>query len=386
MLKFERLDGKLIVGESSRNKQDAEMHNSHASQSNSPSAQSQHHNLHHHHSTNVPFNKKKKTNSRYPKYELVASFNVVFDFIFDKNITSPEQVTRMLNVKRSLAIFTAKNLDLATKFLESILGKEFASSEPQTSQKLKFNLEYLLVFLSSFFTSSSSNLLHSSSSYNSRASQSPSSANNSAHPVAASTNKSGSSSRGAFSFPPTLQFGTVHYLQNLYACGIATERQVQKAYFSFVSLLLDYANSIKSPQTNATKNDTLVENLIIRYDCFLVSFLDIDWETSDLRFVRDANVIGYLIKNASKCMPIDFYKSDAGLTPSQVLEDIFRLSREKFNESLCSGTACKSSEFQSPNSKLSVVEEESSFTKEEDTIEAKFKPENVKSSESSSTK
>ena len=109
--------------------------------------------------------------------------------------------------------------------------------------------------------------------------------------------------------------------------------------------------------------------------------MDIDWETNDLKFVHDLNVIAYLVKNASKCMPIDFYKSESGLTPSQVLEDIFRLSKEKFNESISSVAVTAATS--APNSKLSVVEEESSFNKEEDTTVKNLKTENQKTSETS---
>ena len=285
---------------------------------------------------------------------------MVFDFIFDKNINNLEQISKILITKRSLALLTTKNFNLAANFLSNFLRSKHHSDASVYTKKT--NLEYVLTFLSSFFAASSS--LQFSCSFS---------------PKFGSNFKS---KQSVFSFPPTLQFNAVHYLQNLYACGLHVELEVQKSYFKFLTILLDYTNSLKQAPVAELdccdlETKTLIDNLMIRFDCFVISFLDIDWELNDLKFVRDSNIIAYLIKNASKCMPIDYFKSDKGLTPSQVLEDTFRLSKEKFNESLnatsvsSSALSGKNSEFPSANrvSKLSSLEEEPSTTKAEDTAE-----------------
>jgi len=379
LLKFERLNDKNLnyeINKSNVTMKEADIVVSSSSTTN----QHNHQHLHHHHSANSVFNKKKK-GSRCPKYELVPAFNVVFDFIFDKNINNLELITSILNLKRSFALLITKNLKLASKFLSIFL------SAPH--DRKKNTLECLLTYLSNFFSASSS--LQFSSSYTLKPTTSTNSSSNlsNSNNTATASNKNLPNTKGVFSFPPTLQFGTVHYLQNLYACGIKVEQEVQNAYFKLLTLLINYSNSLKNPsmsmaaelKTDEMNQKILMENLIIRFDCFLISFLDIDWETNDLKFVHDLNVIAYLVKNASKCMPIDYYKSESGLTPSQVLEDIFRLSKEKFNESISSGAATAATS--APNSKLSVVEEESSFNKEEDAAVKNLKTENQKASETS---
>jgi hypothetical protein len=375
LLKFERLNDKTLnyeINKSNVTMKEADIVVSSINQHNP-----QH--LHHHHSANSVFNKKKK-GSRYPKYELVPAFNVVFDFIFDKNINNLEFITSILNLKRSFALLITKNLNLAARFLSIFI------SAPH--DRKKNTLECLLTYLSNFFSAPSS--LQFSSSYTLKPATSSSSSSNlsASSNNATASNKNLPNTKGIISFPPTLQFGTVHYLQNLYACGIKVEQEVQNAYFKLLTLLINYSNSLKKPlmsmaaemKADELNQKILMENLIIRFDCFLISFLDIDWETNDLKFIHDLNVIAYLVKNASKCMPIDYYKSETSLTPSQVLEDIFRLSKEKFNESISSAATAATSV---SNSKLSVVEEESSFNKEEDAAVKNLKTENQKTSETS---
>jgi hypothetical protein len=176
LLKFERLDEKTLSYEINKNQNNTMMRDSADLISTSLLNQNQTHsqpNHSNHHSANLLFGKKKKSNRGYPKYELVPTFNVVFDFIFDKNINNLEQINKILNLKRSLALVTTKNFNLAAKFLNSFLRSKRSTT--------KFNLEYVLTYLSSFFSSSPS--LQFSSSYNLKSNS-----------VSASTSASSSSS------------------------------------------------------------------------------------------------------------------------------------------------------------------------------------------------
>ena len=263
LLKFERLNEKTLNYEINKNNSMSMKDSEILASSTSVNHQHNQH-LHHHHSANSIFNKKKK-GIRYPKYELVPTFNVVFDFIFDKNINNLELITSILNLKRSLALLVTKNLDLASSFLSIFLSSPNENMENRT----KSTLEYVLTYLSSFFSSTSSPQCLSS--YNLKNATNSTTPNSNSNTNVLPNTIPPNNVKGMFSFPPTLQFGTVHYLQNLYACGITVEHEVQTSYFKFLTLLLNYSTYLKKPAISIEVDQkNLIENFLIFFFSFIV--------------------------------------------------------------------------------------------------------------------
>ena len=185
------------------------------------------------------------------------------------------------------------NLELATKFLGCI--GQTSTNNILDKRKVQKSLEGLLTFLSCFF------------------------GNN-------------------FEFKPyphTLQFKLIHYLQNLYGCGLEEESKIRNSYYKFVNLLLSIDGKLRGyiGSDRTGQNNDLLEWLHMRVNCFLINFLEMDWELYDWKFLSDSN-IGYLMRNTLGTMPIAHYVNDKSQSSCEVLEEAFSLSREVFDKRL----------------------------------------------------
>ena len=91
--------------------------------------------------------------TRLPKCDANSSFSLVFQFIFEDNEkyrSNLAKIQEILAAKKSRASIISKNLELTSKFLETMT---FNESSSQILDKLKVlrSLEFLLTFLGSFF-------------------------------------------------------------------------------------------------------------------------------------------------------------------------------------------------------------------------------------------
>lgn len=132
--------------------------------------------------------------------------------------------------------------------------------------------------------------------------------------------------------PPALKFKIIHYLQNLYGCGLEMENLVRTSYYKFINLLFSVENKFHCYLLNDKVGNALLERLNMRMNCLILNFLNVQWEIYDWKFLSDCNLIGYLLKNSINSMPIRQYTNERNQTPTQVLEDVFKLSREDFNK------------------------------------------------------
>jgi hypothetical protein len=247
---------------------------------------------------NKPKNKNKMSSSipllnRLPKFDSLPTLNLIYEFIFDQQINNLENIQTILNYKLENAILISDNFDLATQFLENILAKNQIEIN---SDKFLNILEYLLTFLSNFFDKTS---------------------------IDQSGSKLGK-------FPPTLQFNSNHFLQNLYGCGLEQEKNVRNSYFKFLSLILSIDDTNKLI-IDSNQSNSLLERLKLRLDCFTISLLNIDWDLFDLKFLENFKIISYLLRSSFYSMPIRHFKCEKNQTNSEILEEVFKLSKETFN-------------------------------------------------------
>lgn len=229
-----------------------------------------------------------------PKIESKLT-NLIYKFIFDQDILRVDSLEQILIIKKQNSELAHKNFDIASKFIQNLI---------QSCVNDQFKYELVLLFLSSFFSTNSSTKFtkFDSSSVKDQA--------------------------NAF-FPSNLRPIMIHYLQNLYGCGLEKELLVQKSFYNFVEILLNFSKQFDKEYYQLSKND---KDRYIRLKCFVTCLLDIDWELKDLKFVTDLNLYGYLAKNMIISMPICEYKDERQLTPSDILEDFFDLSKEKFEQ------------------------------------------------------
>lgn len=224
--------------------------------------------------------------SRLPKYNGPNSFNLLFQFIFDNELNDLDKIQQILAAKKANALLIARNFELANKFLENATDSTILDK-----RKVLRSLEFLLTFLSNFFGSCDVPSL----------------------------------------CPTTLRYKPVHYLQNLYGCGLDEESAVRSAYYKFVGLILGLESKFRAYILTDRVANSLMDRLNIRMNCLVVNFLNVDWELYDWKFLNDVNLIGYLVKNIMNNMPIANYLSEKGQTSSQVLEEAFSLSKEDFD-------------------------------------------------------
>ena len=239
--------------------------------------------------------------NRLPKFDSLPTLNLIYEFIFDQQINNLESIQQILQLKRKNSILIAQNFELATQYLQNLLSLE-------NENKNVYILEYLLTFMSTFFGKTSPQRQHQTGT------------------------KLGK-------FPPNLQCYSSHFLQNLYGCGLKQEEKVRKSYFKFLNLILSFE---QMQPISTIQSDSLIERLKLRLKCFTVSWLNIDWDLYDLKFFDELNIVGYLLRSSFSSMPIRYYKCEKNQTNSQVLEEIFKLSRENFNLNNNSATALKS--------------------------------------------
>ena len=129
----------------------------------------------------------------------------------------------------------------------------------------------------------------------------------------------------------SLKFKNTHYLQNLYGCGLEVENSLRTSFYKFVNLLLSIENKFHCYLLNDKVGNSMLERLNMRMNCLILNFLNVDWEIYDWKFINDSNVLGYLLKNSVNSMPIRPYTNEKNQTPTQVLEDVFKLSRTILN-------------------------------------------------------
>ena len=229
---------------------------------------------------------KKKTSlfNRLPKCDPHTAYNLLFEFIFDKCTHNLDKLEAILSLKHRNAELVRKNFVLATTFL--------ANATDEKNTKAVRSMEFVLTLLSSFFANGGSTMSCQ---------------------------------------PPSLKLNCVHYLQNLYGCGVELEVLVRAAYYEFVRALLRIDKRLREVCLNEDKSSPLIERLRLRMSCFIVNFVDIDWELFDWKFVLDTNLTGYLLRNAFNAMPIRNFVNEKNQTTSQVLEEVFKMSREDFN-------------------------------------------------------
>lgn len=229
--------------------------------------------------------------SRLSNSTSTKNINLVFEFILDnQSLDTLEIINQVLDTKRTNASLIAKNFELAIKFLENSTDSNILDK-----RKVLRSLEFILTFLSSFFNA-----------------------------------ESGPSTPSVA--PAVLKFKCVHYLQNLYGCGLEMENQVRNWHYKFIQLILDLDAKFRAYIVSDRASNNFLERLNFRMNCFAVNFLDCDWEIYDWSFVSDANLIGYLLKNVldnvSIVEHVDESMSDS---TSQILEEAFSLNRADFN-------------------------------------------------------
>ncbi|CAF0766591.1 unnamed protein product [Brachionus calyciflorus] len=240
---------------------------------------------------NLMFTKKK---TRIPKTESIK-INLIFEFVFDKNINNLDMLEKILLKKTLNSNLIYENFDLACKFMQNVISDV---------QDEKFKHERLLIFFSNFYSTES----------------------NSKFTVNYEPKTSTSNKKLNIIFPPTLKSHLTHYLQGLYACGLDNENQVQKSFFNFVKILVEFSNRDFSTLSKQERY------LNIRLKSFITCLLDIDWELYDLKFFAESNLFSYVLNNTIQSLPIGDYKDSKQSLPSDILEDIFDLSKEKFDE------------------------------------------------------
>jgi hypothetical protein len=276
----------------------------------------------------------KRSNANFMKSELYPSYNLIFDFIFQTNMSCLSPVTKILDFKRKSAILINQNFKTVLSHLRSIFDSKQSKTENDT-----FAIEKILTFLSNFFSTSASNPISSSTK---------------------STSGSKSKTKAKINFPPLLKFNLNHFLDDLYACGLDHEQNVKKDYFELVKLLLDYSNRLKE----SSRNDDSIQSLLIRFNCYLTSLLNIDWQEDDWEFVKEANLIDYLLENAASQIPISYYKDMSGRVNSEVLEDAFDLRRSVFMKLL----AAKATNNSAKDSQTNTKEDANAASKSEEDV------------------
>jgi len=238
--------------------------------------------------------------NRLPKCDSNSPINLIFQFIFD-NTSQPnslEIIQKILAAKKENASLIARSLELATKFLENIHDSNILDK-----RKVLRSLEFLLTFLSCFFSNSSNN-------------------------------KNISIIQASKLFPFTLQFRLAHYMQNLYGCGLEQESNIRSGYYKFVNFLLNVEDRFRNYISSDRLANNLLERLNLRFNGFLVNFLDMDWELYDWKFLNESKIIGYLNKNSISTIPITNYTNNGTQTASDVLEEAFSFNKEEFEKKL----------------------------------------------------
>ena len=141
--------------------------------------------------TNLPPRTKLPFLDRMPSSGGETNFHLVFEFLLgDEQALEPlDKIAQVLSAKRLTASLTARNFELAVKFIG-----ECTESLVLDRRKVLRSLEFMLTFLGSFFD---------------------------AGPVLPSVS------------PAVLRFRSVHYLQNLYGCGLELEKQVRTSFYRY---------------------------------------------------------------------------------------------------------------------------------------------------------
>ena len=220
---------------------------------------------------------------RLPKYDAYPTFNLIIEFIFDKLINL-KLITKILNLKKE----NAKSISEAFK-----IGKEYL--EINLDQPAKTHqLECVLTFLSCFFN-----------------------------------------------LKPQ-QYG-IHYLQNLYGCGLNLEKLVRESYYEFLKLIFNF---IKVYQVNH-ENGTITPyelDIYIRLNSYLLHLFNIDWELYDWKFILDIKLENFLIKNCYLNLTLTKHEYDAkdskSKKPMEILENIFEIKAIESNETTTTTTLC----------------------------------------------
>lgn len=296
-----------------------------------------------------------------PKCESHPIYSIVFDFVFDggdDDLDVADELTHLndlLATKRCNAELLAENLELVQAHIASDLANTTTSCENHSMAKQ--NIETLLVFLSSFFSTSSQNQFTVEGTQAMKpvvSNQTGGVSTNNTAGVASSSSATVGKKNGVESidpvalFPPSLKFQPNNFMDSLYGCGVEVERRLRKAYFALVKCLMNYANALKlltsSPSSTSSTNLNRLETSL---NCYITVLLSVDWDLDDLPYLNscDLNVVDYLIDTSCRYMPITSNWSAvmndlAGKykTPSDLLEDLFALSRERFQEAVKKST------------------------------------------------
>ena len=212
-----------------------------------------------------------------PKNDAYPTFNLIIEFIFDKLINL-KLITKILNHKRENAKSISEAFKIAKEYLEINID--------HPEKKTQMQLECLLTFLSCFFN-----------------------------------------------LKPQ-QYG-IHYLQNLYGCGLNLEKLVRESYYEFLKLIFNF---IKTYQVNH-ENGTLTPyelDIYIRLESYLLHFFNIDWELYDWKFILDIKLETFLIKNCYLNLSLTKHEYDANdpnsKKPMEILENIFEINENKVDE------------------------------------------------------
>ena len=241
------------------------------------------------HSENVLFSKK---NSRLPKSESKIT-NLIFQFLFDEDILKIDSLEQILNYKKQNSDLVHQNFEIASNFLQNSI---------QSDINYQLKNEFVLLFLSSFFSTNSNSKYTKLDSF---IDQTKAYFQTNQRPV------------------------MTHYLQNLYGCGIENEALVQKSFYKLITILVDFSKSLDKEYYVLSKVD---KDSLIRLKCFVSCFLNIDWELKDLEFIKNLHLYDNLVKNMVISMPICEYQDEKQSTPSEILEDFFDFSKEKFEQ------------------------------------------------------
>ena len=215
---------------------------------------------------------------RLPKNDAYPTFNLIIEFIFDKLINL-KLISKILNHKKQNAKSIAESFKIAKEYLEINLEQH----QPAKTQQL----ECVLTFLSSFFN-----------------------------------------------LKPQ-QYG-IHYLQNLYGCGLNLEKLVREAYYEFLKLIFNFIKIYQVNHENGTITPFQLD-IYIRIESYLLHLFNIDWELYDWKFLYDIKLEDFLIKNCYLNLSLTKHEYDPkdpkSKKPIEILENIFDISENNKKES-----------------------------------------------------
>lgn len=108
-----------------------------------------------------------------------------------------------------------------------------------------------------------------------------------------------------------------------------------------------------------------MERLITSLNCFVTILVSIDWDLDDLAYLdsNNLNLVEYLIENCSRFMPITsslpavLGDTEHYQTPTDLLEDLFSLSRHRFHEVVAKKASPPATEGAGDSTKLAMLKE-----------------------------